>query len=149
MKKPNAILLLAEDNETDIELTRLSIEQSGIQVDVHVVRDGEQCLAFLRREGAYANAPTPQLVLLDLHMPRMGGLEVLDEIIAHPELRVHPVVVLTTSDNDSDIGEAYKRRCSGYVVKPIGFAAFATVMQAVLRYWLGLVALPSRRSREL
>jgi len=145
MHKPTAVLLLAEDNETDIELTRLSIEQTGIPVEVHVVRDGEQCIAFLRREGTYADAPTPQLILLDLHMPRMGGLEVLDEINARSELRSHPVVVLTTSDNERDIGEAYRRRCSGYVVKPIGFSAFTAAMREVLSYWLSLVQLPTHR----
>ena len=145
MRKPTSILLLAEDNETDIELTRLSIEQAGVPVEIHVVRDGEQCMAFLQREGTYADAPTPHLILLDLHMPRMSGFEVLDEINARAELRSHPVVVLTTSDNERDINEAYRRRCSGYVVKPIGFAAFTTAMEGLLSYWLSLVQLPTPR----
>ncbi len=144
MRKARAVILLAEDNDSDIELTQLSIQQSGLDVDVHVVRDGEQCIAFLRRQAPYADAPAPQLILLDLHMPRMSGMEVLDEINACPELWIYPVVVLTTSDDKTDIGEAYRRRCCGYIVKPIGFAAFASAMHGLLSYWLSLVALPGR-----
>ena len=144
MHNTDAVILLVEDNDTDIELTQLSFERSGFAVKLHVVRDGEQCIEFLKKSGAYADAPTPQLVLLDLHMPRMGGLEVLKEINTCPELRMQPVVVLTTSGHDADVCEAYRQRCSGYIVKPIGFTAFAEAIRLLLSYWLTLISLPPR-----
>jgi two-component system, chemotaxis family, response regulator Rcp1 len=144
MYDSDAVILLVEDNDTDIELTQLSFERSGFAVKLHVVRDGEQCIEFLKKSGAYVDAPTPQLILLDLHMPRMGGLEVLKEINACPQLRMQPVVVLTTSGHEVDVCEAYRQRCSGYIVKPIGFTAFAEAIRLLLSYWLTLVLLPPR-----
>jgi two-component system, chemotaxis family, response regulator Rcp1 len=142
MPDADAVILLVDDNDTDIELTQLSFERSGFAVELRVVKDGEQCIAFLRKTGVYADAPTPLLILLDLHMPRMGGLEVLKEINECPQLRMHPVVVLTTSGHEADVCEAYRHRCSGYVVKPIGFTAFAEAIRLLLTYWLTLISLP-------
>jgi CheY-like chemotaxis protein len=141
-KRERAVVLLAEDNDADVELTQISIQQTGRDIDLHVVRDGEQCMGFLLKLGAFHDAPTPHLVLLDLHMPRMNGLEVLASINSRPALRSIPVVVLTTSNNSSDIREAYARSCCGYVVKPMGFLEFSRAIESLLAYWLSLVKLP-------
>lgn len=137
------VVLLVEDSEADVELTELSIQQTGRAVDLRVVSDGEQCMAFLRKEGQFRDAPTPQLVLLDLHMPRMNGLEVLAAVHDDASLRHVPIVVLTTSDNRADVKAAYVGCCSGYVVKPMGFSEFARAIELLLSYWLSLVVLPS------
>jgi two-component system, chemotaxis family, response regulator Rcp1 len=141
-----AVVLLVEDNDNDVELTKIGFEQAKFAVDLHVAPDGEECLAMLRREGVYVKAPTPDIILLDLHMPRMGGLEVLDAINADSNLRHIPVIVLTTSDSDREIKEAYLRRCSGYLVKPVGFEQFAKLVRALEDYWFTLVVLPSTKT---
>lgn len=141
-----AVVLLVEDNENDIELTRICFEQSGFAVDLQVVRDGEACMAYLRNEDVYRSSPTPDLVLLDVHMPRMSGLEVLEAMDADEQLRHIPVVVLTTSNSENEINEAYVRHCRGYIVKPVGFAEFARLVAAVADYWFNAVALPRRNS---
>lgn len=138
-----AVVLLAEDNDDDIELTRIGFEQADYAVELHVVLDGEQCLDYLHKRNAFASAPTPDILLLDLHMPRMGGMEVLDAINADPNLRHLPVIVLTTSSSEREIKEAYQRHCSGYLIKPVGFVDFVKTVQTVEDYWFGLVALPS------
>ena len=138
-----AVVLLVEDNDDDIELTKIGFEQAEFAVDLRVVSDGEQCLDYLRRQNAYATSPTPDLVLLDLHMPRMSGMEVLDAINADANLRHLPVIVLTTSSSDREIREAYQRHCSGYLIKPVGFADFVKTVQGLEDYWFSLVALPS------
>ncbi len=139
-----AVVLLAEDNESDAELTRLAFEQGDYAVQLHVTVNGEDCLAFLARQDPYADAPTPDLVLLDLHMPRMGGLEVLERLnVAGAGCHV-PIVVLTTSDSGHDIDAAYRLRCNGYVIKPVGFASFLQVIQSLQQYWFSLVVLPRR-----
>jgi CheY-like chemotaxis protein len=117
-------------------------QQTGYSIDLRVVRDGEECIAFLRKTGEFHDAPTPQLLLLDLHMPRMNGLEVLEAINADKTIRAVPVVVLTTSDNTADVKAAYAWRCSGYVVKPLGYTQFVALIDSVLSYWLALVVLP-------
>lgn len=137
-----AIVLLVEDNENDIELTRIGFEQSGLSVDLEVVRDGEECLAFLRRQGSYANAAVPDLVLLDLHMPKMGGMEVLETMSSEDALRHIPVVILTTSSDEREITEAYRRNCRGYLLKPVGFTEFVRTVRALGEYWFNLVELP-------
>ncbi|NLG74640.1 MAG: response regulator [Xanthomonadaceae bacterium] len=137
-----AIVLLAEDNENDIELTRIGFEQSGFAVDLHVVRDGEACVQFLRKQDAYANADTPDLVLLDLQMPKMNGMEVLKALSSEDALRHIPVIVLTTSSSEREVTEAYRQHCRGYLIKPIGFGEFVRAVRALGEYWFNLVALP-------
>ncbi len=137
-----AIVLLVEDNENDIELTKIGFEQSGFAVDLQVVRDGEACLAFLRRQDPYANAAVPDLVLLDLHMPKMGGMEVLATMSSEDALRHIPVVVLSTSSNEGEVTEAYRRNCRGYLIKPVGFTEFVRAVRALGEYWFNLVVLP-------
>lgn len=137
-----AIVLLVEDNSNDVELTKIAFETARFSVELHHVGDGEECLAFLRKEGRFSAAPMPDLVLLDLHMPRMNGLEVLEAVTHDPRLKHLPIVVLTTSESDSEMLEAYQLRCSGYLVKPVGFANFAKVIQGLEDYWFTLVVLP-------
>jgi two-component system response regulator len=137
-----AEILLVEDNDDDAELTQRGLRQAKLAINLHRVADGEECLAFLRKEGSYAHAPTPDLVLLDLNMPRMDGLEVLEEINRDERLRHLPVVVMTSSAAESDVLKSYELRCSSYVVKPIDFDAFVRVVRSLADYWFTIVVLP-------
>src|SRR4029077_6897148 len=104
-------------------------------LNLHHVRDGEECLAFLRKQDKYSNAPTPDLILLDLNMPRVDGREVLAEMVKDENLNGIPVVILTTSANHEEILKMYKLRCSSYIVKPIDFEQFLRVIRTVAEYW--------------
>lgn len=137
-----AEILLAEDNDNDVELTRHGFRRAKLLVNLHHVRDGEECLAFLRRQGKYVNAPTPDLMLLDLNMPKIGGREVLAEMLADERLKSLPVVVLTTSEDEEEIAKLYKMRCSSYIVKPIDFDQFLKVIRSIAEYWFTVVVLP-------
>ena len=137
-------VLLAEDREDDALLTREAFRRSGRPVNVHHVENGLECLAFLRKEDRHAQAPTPDLVLLDLNMPLMGGREVLAAIVAEERLKHLPVVVLTTSDADADVLDMYRMRCSSYVTKPVDFDRFLKVISVLAEYWTTLVVLPPR-----
>jgi two-component system, chemotaxis family, response regulator Rcp1 len=139
-----AEVLLVEDNLSDVILTREGFERGGVKVNLHHVEDGEECLAFLRREGRHAAAPVPDLVLLDLNLPRMDGREVLSELVADERLRHMPVVVLSTSASELDIHRMYALRCSSYIVKPVDFDEFQRVVQGIGDYWFNLIVLPSR-----
>lgn len=143
-----AEILLVEDNESDVELTRLGFQAAKFWVNLHHVDDGEECMVFLRKEEKYAGVPTPDLILLDLNMPRMSGREVLAEIVRDDHLKHIPVVVLTTSDADADILNAYRLRCSSYIVKPIDFDNFARVIRGITDYWFTLVVLPPERGNR-
>jgi two-component system response regulator len=131
-----------EDNDDDVELTRIGFKQARFAVDLHHVPNGEQCLAFLRKEGRHAGAPTPDIVLLDLNMPGIGGIEVLQEINKDDRLNHLVVVVLTSSNADEDVLRSYKLRCSSYLVKPVNFEAFAKMIRSLGDYWFTLVTLP-------
>lgn len=137
-----AEILLVEDNDNDVELTRISFERVRFKVNLHHVENGVECMAFLRREGRWVDAPSPDLILLDLNMPIMDGREVLAEIASDPALRHLPVVVLTTSTEQRDILEMYRLRCSSYIAKPIDFTQFQRVIQELGRYWFTVVVLP-------
>ncbi len=138
-------LLLVEDNEDDVELTRLGFEKAKLILHLHRVENGEQAMAFLRKQGQYAGAPTPDLILLDMNLPVMNGHEVLAEIVADDQLRHLPVVVLTTSSADEDILAMYTLRCSSYIVKPVDFRQFMRVIQSIEDYWFTAVVLPSKK----
>lgn len=138
-----AEILLVEDNDDDAELMRLGFAKAKLAVNMHRVRNGEECMAFLRREGDHADALVPDLILLDLNMPRMDGREVLTEISGDDALRHLPVVVMTTSSADQDIIDSYKLRCSSYVVKPVDFTQFAEAVRSIANYWFSLVVLPT------
>lgn len=134
-------VLLVEDREADIELTRLALEQSRVRTHLNVVRGGDEALQFLRREGEFALAPRPHLILLDLNLPRMPGREVLVEIKSDVHLLTIPVIVLTTSADDRDIRLAYQGGANGYMVKPIAFEQLVKTLRATTEYWLTTVTL--------
>ncbi|HMH08353.1 MAG TPA: response regulator [Terriglobales bacterium] len=135
-------VLLVEDNLNDVQLMRHGFTTSKLLLNLHHVGDGEQCLNFLRKQGQYFNAPTPDLILLDLNMPRMGGREVLMEMLADDNLSHLPVVVLTASAQDRETFQMYKLRCSSYIVKPIDFDQFLQVIGTIANYWFTVVVLP-------
>jgi two-component system, chemotaxis family, response regulator Rcp1 len=135
-------ILLVEDNENDVLLTREGFKRAKVPARLHHVENGEKCMAFLRRSGKYADAPTPDIVLLDLNMPVMDGREVLEQIVADPELNRMPVVVLTTSEGEQDILRMYRLRCSSYIIKPVDFADFLRVIHGLNDYWFSMVVLP-------
>ncbi|MEZ6047397.1 MAG: response regulator [Planctomycetaceae bacterium] len=137
-----AEVLLVEDNENDVILTRRGFEAARLAVNMHHVRNGLECLKFLRKEGEYQNAPTPDLILLDLNMPIMDGREVLAEIVADKVLCQFPVVILTTSAEEQDLLETYRLRCSSYIVKPVDFIQFQRVVEELGNYWFTVVVLP-------
>jgi two-component system, chemotaxis family, response regulator Rcp1 len=143
-----AEILLAEDNDNDAELTHQGFKRCKLMLNLHHVKDGEECMAFLRKQGEYSNAPTPDILLLDLNMPRMDGREVLAEIVADESLKAIPVVVLTTSAQDEEILRMYKLRCSSYIVKPVDFEKFLVVIRSMAEYWFTVVVLPKADSAE-
>jgi two-component system, chemotaxis family, response regulator Rcp1 len=137
-----AVILLVEDNNDDVELTKLAFQRAKLAVHLHHVSNGEECMAFLRKQGSYADAPTPNIILLDLNMPRMDGIEVMREISADEALEHLIIVVMTSSSADEDVLRSYKLRCNSYLVKPIKFDAFAKMIQSFGDYWFTLVTLP-------
>lgn len=137
-------ILLAEDNLGDVLLTRAALDALAHPIELHHVENGEDCLDFLKRTGRFATAPTPDLLLLDLNMPRLDGREVMAHIAAEPTLRQLPVVILTTSAAAEDIRQMYDLRCSSYIVKPLDFDAFQHAIAVMADYWFSVVALPSR-----
>jgi two-component system response regulator len=141
-----ANVLLVEDNESDVTLTRESLEDARLSKSLvlHHVWNGQECLKFLRKEQPYANAPTPDLILLDLNMPVMSGREVIREMVNDPELAHLPVVVMTTSQADRDVIEMYRMRVNSYVVKPVDFAEFVRVVRELGEYWFAVVVLPNQ-----
>lgn len=143
-----AEVLLVEDNDNDVVLTREGFRKAKFVVNLHHARDGEECMAFLRKQREYANAPTPDLILLDLNMPRKDGREVLAEIADDDTLRHLPVVILTTSAEEQEILRMYKLRCSSYIVKPVDFDQFLRVIQLISDYWFTVVVLPSEQRRD-
>ncbi len=141
-----AEILLVEDNEDDVELTRQAFKHARLMVSLHHVGNGELCMRFLRKQGDYADAPTPDLILLDLNMPIMDGREVLAQIVADDALKHLPVVVLSTSTEARDIERMYALRCSSYITKPVDFEQFVRVVQELGSYWFTLVVLPQDKS---
>lgn len=137
-------VLLVEDNEDDVVLTRLGFQRLGLPVRVHHVCNGVECLRFLRRQPPWPAAPRPDLVLLDLNMPLMDGRATLAHILADEALRQVPVVVLTTSTREEDLLQMYRLRCSGYIVKPVDLQRFFEVIHDLSVYWFSSVLLPKR-----
>lgn len=138
-----AEILLVEDSQGDIVLTQTALQDARVANRLSVVRDGEQALAFLRREPPYADAPRPDLVLMDLNMPRMNGHEVLKEVKDDPDLRTIPVVILTTSEAERDIVESYALHANCYIQKPVDLNQFLRVILAIEDFWLRVVQLPT------
>jgi CheY-like chemotaxis protein len=135
-------VLLVEDDEGDVLMTREAFEFHRMRNTLHVVTDGEQALQFVRRAGPFADAPRPGLILLDVNLPRVGGLEVLAELKQDPELVVIPVVMLTTSQAEEDILRSYKLHANAYVSKPVDFEHFIEAIRQIDDFFLTLVQLP-------
>lgn len=139
-----ADVLLVEDDPGDVLLTTDALEDCHLGLNLHVVGDGEDAMRFLRRDGEFAAMPRPTLVLLDLNLPRRGGLEVLADLKADPDLRSIPVVVLTTSQAEADIMRSYELHANAYVVKPIDAAKFAGAIKQIDKFFLILTERPQR-----
>jgi len=135
-------ILLVEDSAADVRLTREALKDGKLANQLHVVEDGAEALAFLRREGPYGQAVRPDLILLDLNLPKKDGREVLADLKADPQLRRIPVVVLTTSEADTDVLRAYDLQANCYITKPVDFAQFLSVVQMIQQFWLTVVRLP-------
>lgn len=135
-------ILLVEDNPDDVELTIEAFRENHSASRLHVVEDGVQALAFLRQEGAYAGVPRPDLILLDLNLPKKTGHELLADLKADPALRRIPVVVLTTSAADADVARSYDLAASAYITKPVDLDAFFSVVRLVDQYWRDAATLP-------
>lgn len=137
-------ILLVEDSPDDILLTEEALSDAKIANDLHSVMDGEAAMAFLRRQGEHADAPRPDLVILDLNLPRKDGREVLKEIRDDPELTSLPVIVLSTSGAAEDIAGSYAQHVNAYIQKPVDFDEFLRVVRSMEEFWLSIVKLPTR-----
>ncbi len=137
-------ILLVEDNPADIRLTQEVFRDSRITNTLHAVTDGEEAMAFLHNEGKYADEPKPDLILLDLNLPRKDGREVLSEIKTDHVLKTIPVIVLTTSDADQDIRKAYDAGVNSYITKPVDLRQFERIFRLIEDFWLTVVKLPTR-----
>jgi two-component system, chemotaxis family, response regulator Rcp1 len=135
-------ILLVEDNEGDVRLTMEALREGKVRNKLTVAKDGVEALAMLRNEGKYASAPRPDLILLDLNLPRKDGREVLAEIKADPSLKVIPVVVLTTSKAEEDIVKTYELYANCYIAKPVDLEQFIKVVRSIDDFWLSIVKLP-------
>ena len=135
-------LLLVEDSPGDVRLTIEALKEGRVINNLTVVQDGEEAIAFLRRQGRHAGAPRPDLILLDLNLPRKSGMEVLAEIKTDPDLKLIPVVVLTTSQAEEDVLRSYELHANCYIVKPVDLEQFMSVVHAIKSFWLALVVLP-------
>lgn len=138
-------ILLVEDNPGDVRLTKESLHDAKVHNNMAVASDGFEAMAFLRREGAFADATRPDLILLDLNLPRMNGFEVLDAIKEDPDLKRIPVVVLTTSQAEQDIIQSYNLYANAYVTKPVDLEQFIKVIKAIEGFWLEIVQLPGEK----
>ncbi|MCG6981975.1 MAG: response regulator [Deltaproteobacteria bacterium] len=141
--KPIEILLI-EDNPGDVRLTKEVLKEGKVRNNLQVVGDGVEAMAYLHRENSYTKAPRPDLILLDLNLPKKDGREVLQEIKADHQLKRIPVVVLTTSDADEDILKSYNLSANCYITKPVDLDQFISVIRSVEAFWLTIVTLPTR-----
>jgi len=135
-------ILLVEDNPGDVRLTQEALKDNKVHNHLHIVGDGVEALAFLRKEGQYAGSPRPDLILLDLNLPKKDGRQVLAEIKADTQLRRIPVVVLTTSKAEEDILRVYDLSANCYITKPVDFEQFIRVVRSIEDFWLAMVKLP-------
>lgn len=137
-------ILLVEDNPADVRLTEENFKESKLKNHLHVVNDGVEAMAYLRGEGNYANAVRPDLILLDLNLPKKNGQEVLAEIKEDNELKKIPVVILTVSKADEDILRAYNLHANCYITKPIDLEQFNKIVKSIEEFWFSIVKLPAR-----
>jgi two-component system, chemotaxis family, response regulator Rcp1 len=135
-------IMLVEDNPGDVRLTREALKEAKIRNNLSVASDGVEAMAFLRREGIYSKSPRPDIVLLDLNLPKKDGRQVLAEAKADPELRRIPVVILTTSKAEEDILKTYDLHANCFITKPVDFDQFVKVVHSIEHFWLSIVTLP-------
>jgi CheY-like chemotaxis protein len=135
-------IMLVEDNPGDVRLTREALKEAKVRNSLSVAGDGVEAMAFLRREGTHSTAPRPDIILLDLNLPRKDGRQVLAEIKADPELRRLPVVILTTSKAEEDILKTYDLHANCFITKPVDFDQFVKVVHSIEHFWLSIVTLP-------
>jgi chemotaxis family two-component system response regulator Rcp1 len=135
-------ILLVEDSPGDVRLTREAFRDAKVHINLHVALDGTEAMAFLRQDGEHANAPCPDLILLDLNLPKKDGREVLKEIKESPTLKSIPVVILTTSEAEADILRSYQLHANCYITKPVGLDGFLKVVNSIDSFWLSVVKLP-------
>lgn len=145
MSKRLVEILMGEDSPSDQMIAEEAIKSSKVLNHLHIVDNGEEVLSFLRREGPYADKPVPDLILLDLNMPRKSGLEVLAEIKESPAWRHIPVVILTSSEAERDVVAAYGLHANCYIVKPVDFEQFVKVVRSIEEFWFGVVKLPPHK----
>ena len=139
-------VLLVEDSPGDVRLTREAFREAEMDIRLHVADDGVEAMAFLAREGKHADAPRPDLILLDLNLPRMDGREVLALIKADERLRTIPTVILTTSESEADIVKSYQLQANCYLSKPVQLDAFEALVTSIKDFWLTKVKLPQQRA---
>lgn len=135
-------ILLVEDNEGDIVLTMQALKKANVTNGVNVARDGDEALKYLKKEREFKSAETPDLILLDINLPKVDGMEVLAEIKSDEKLKTIPVVMLTTSDSENDIIRSYNNHANCYITKPVDFAKFMEVVQMIKDFWITIVKLP-------
>lgn len=135
-------ILLVEDNPGDIRLTQEALKEGHIKNSLHVVKDGVEAIDFLKKTGKYGDAPTPDIILLDLNLPRKDGREVLAEIKADDQLKTIPVIILTTSDADQDIMKSYKLHANCFITKPVDLDEFIYIIRQIETFWFKVVKLP-------
>jgi CheY-like chemotaxis protein len=139
---PAIVVLLVEDSSGDIRLTREAFKDAKMHINLHVAMDGTEAMAFLTRQGKYADAPRPDMILLDLNLPKKDGREVLKEIKESPTLGTIPVVILTTSASDADVLRSYQLHANCYITKPVDLEGFLKVVRSIDDFWLSVVKLP-------
>ena len=148
--RPEVIeILLVEDSVGDVELTREALKEAKVTNRLHVVHDGVEAMSFLRHQGRYGEAPRPDLILLDLNMPRMDGRKVLTAIKDDPELKTIPVVILTTSSDEADVMRSYSTHANCYLVKPVDVNRFFEQIRSLEGFWLAVVKLPPAPARSI
>ena len=139
-------ILLVEDNEGDIVLTLEAFKEIKVKSNIAVVKDGVEAIEFLKKQGQYAGRTLPQLILLDINMPKLNGIEVLEFIKKDETLKKIPVVMLTTSSAESDIAECYEKSANCYITKPLDFGKFLNVVEAIESFWFTVAQLPKTAS---
>jgi chemotaxis family two-component system response regulator Rcp1 len=139
--KPMEVLLV-EDSPGDVRLTREALKDAKVHINLHIASDGIEAMAFLKREGHYVTVPRPDLILLDLNLPKKDGREVLEEIKRNPVLKSIPVVILTTSASEADILRSYLLHANCYITKPVDLKGFLDVVKSIDNFWLSVVKLP-------
>jgi CheY-like chemotaxis protein len=135
-------ILLVEDNPADIKLTQVALKRTKISNNINVVRDGDEAISYLRKQGEHANAVRPDLILLDLNLPRKSGHETLLEIKSDEQLKTIPVVILTSSDDQHDISRTYSNHANSFITKPVDLAGFVEVVTSIENFWFTIVTLP-------